>query len=210
MDLQEKRTDSRQISMPKTTRILCTYHLFLVCREVSYREIWDQLGTPKKTAFRDISLLVQAGVLKVKYDRKIHAFLPVDLSMSPLEAPEGKNQLKYLEKLRRCCILMKGMRDLFHFPLGEDEWYDDWYPVSKTDFYRSLLPDVPDRTRQRDYSELEEAGYKICYIPPIPGCREEMEEEFPNWEEVHPEWRNDLNFMADLYGGWRYTIPGYF
>lgn len=206
MDLQEKHTESKNVSMPKTTRILCTYHLFLVCREVSYQELMDQLGTPKKTASRDISLLVQAGVLKVKYDRKNHAFLPVDLSLSPIKPQEGKNQLKYLEKLRRCCILMKGMRDLFHFPLGEDEWYNDWYSMSKIDFYRMLLPNVPDRTRQRDYAELEKAGYEICYIPPIPGCREEAEEDL----KYYPEWKNDLYFMAEVYGGWKYTVPGYF
>ncbi len=210
MDLQEKCTNLKQISMPKTTRILCTYHLFLVCREISYRELWDQLGIPKKTASRDISLLVQAGVMKVKYDRTIHAFLPLDFSLSPIKPQESKNQLKYLEKLRRCCMLMKGMRDMFHFPLGEDEWYDDWYPMSKTDFYRMVLPDVPDRTRQRDYSELEKAGYTICYVPPLPGCKEEMEKDWPNWMEIYPEWKKDLSFMADMYGGWRYTLPGYF
>ena len=111
--------------------------------------------------------------------------------------------MNLLEKLRRCCILMKEMRDLFHFPLGEDEWYDDWGPVSKTEFYRRILPDIPDRTRQRDYVELEKAGYEICYIPPLPGYKEDLEENYP-------EWKDDPTFMADLYGGWRYTIPGYF
>lgn len=126
------------------------------------------------------------------------------------EQISGEVTMNLLEKLRRCCILMKGMRDLFHFPLGEDEWYDDWGPVSKTEFYRRILPDIPDRTRQRDYVELEKAGYEICYIPPLPGYKEDLKEDYPDWEENYPEWKDDPTFMADLYGGWRYTIPGYF
>ena len=206
-----KNAEPQNEPMSETTRILYTYHLFLVCREVSYQELRDQLGTPSpKTASRDIDFLVQAGVLKVKYDRTIHAFLPVDFNLSPIKPQESRNRMKYLEKLRRCCILMKGMRDMFQFPLGEDYWYDDWVPVGKTDFYRTILPDVPDRTRQRDYAELKEVGYEIRYVPADPDCRKMMDEEWSGWEEDYPEWKDDLDFMADMYGGWRCIVPGYF
>ena len=59
---------------------------------------------------------------------------------------------KYLEWLRRLCILMRRMAE-------EDE--SDG--MDKTDLYREILPGISDRTRQRDFKELEKLGYNARY-----------------------------------------------
>lgn len=52
--------------------------------------------------------------------------------------------------------------------------------MSKVELYREILPGIPDRTRQRDFQELEKLGYSASYSR---------------------EW-------PDEPGRWRYEIPG--
>ena len=54
--------------IPRTERILSVYHLFMHCKEVSYKEVTDQIpSVSSKTVARDIKLLRDAGVLQTKY-----------------------------------------------------------------------------------------------------------------------------------------------
>lgn len=109
----------------KTSRVLSVYHLFLNCEEVSFQEFTLNFGVSQRTALRDIRLLRQAGVLEVRWDRRRQAFLPVTLEPFPLEGQENKTRQKYLEKLRRLCLLMRRMR-----------WEDGSDGISKVDLYR--------------------------------------------------------------------------
>ncbi len=137
----------------KTSRVLSVYHLFLNCEEISFQEFTLNFGVSQRTALRDIRLLKQAGVLGARWDRKRQAFVPVTLEPFPLEEQENKTRQKYLEKLRRLCILMRRM-----------SWEDEEDGMDKVELYREVLPGIPDRTRQRDFKELEKLGYKAWYM----------------------------------------------
>ncbi len=137
----------------KTSRVLSVYHLFLNCEEVSFQEFTLNFGVSQRTALRDIRLLKQAGVLEARWDRKRQAFVPVMLEPFPLEEQENKTRQKYLEKLRRLCILMRRMAE-----------EDSWNGMNKVDLYREVLPGISDRTRQRDFKELEKLGYSAQYF----------------------------------------------
>ena len=136
----------------KTSRILSVYHLFLHCQEISYQEFALNFGVSQRTALRDIRLLQQAGVLEARWDRARQAFVPVTLEPFPMEVQENKTRQKYLEKLRRLCILMRRM-----------SWVDYEDGTNKVELYRELFPNTPDRTRQRDFKELEQLGYEVWY-----------------------------------------------
>lgn len=136
----------------KTSRILSVYHLFLHCQEISYQEFALNFGLSQRTALRDIRLLQQAGVLEARWDRARQAFVPVTLEPFPMEVQENKTWQKYLEKLRRLCILMRRM-----------SWEDYEDGTNKVELYRELFPNTPDRTRQRDFKELEQLGYEVWY-----------------------------------------------
>lgn len=136
----------------KLSRILSVYHLFLNCEEVSFREFTLNFGVSQRTAVRDIRLLRQAGVLAAQWNRTRQAFVPVTLEPFPLEEQENKTRQKYLEKLRRLCVLMRRM--------CEEDGQDG---MNKVELYREILPGIPDRTRQRDFKELEKLGYEVWY-----------------------------------------------
>ena len=101
------------MGITKLSRILSVYHLFLNCQEVSLQEFTLNFGVSQRTALRDIRLLHQAGVLEARWDRARQAFVPVTLEPFPLEEQENQTRQKYLEKLRRLCILMRRMSEGF-------------------------------------------------------------------------------------------------
>ncbi len=136
----------------KTSRILSVYHLFLNCREVSFQELKQQFEFSEKTSLRDIRLLERAGVLETGYNRNGRTFYPVSLEVRPMAEEKNQTRKKYLEKLRRLCILMAQMAE-----------EDDSGGMNKRDLYREVFPGVSDRTRQRDFQELEKLGYRASY-----------------------------------------------
>lgn len=138
--------------LTKTSRILSVYHLFLNCQEVSFQELRQQFEVSEKTSLRDIRLLERAGVLEARYDRNSRAFYPVSLEVQPMAEEENQTRKKYLEKIRRLCILMARM--------AEEDNSDG---MNKIALYREILPGISDRTRQRDFQELEKLGYRASY-----------------------------------------------
>lgn len=140
------------MGITKLSRVLSVYHLFLNCQEVSLQEFTLNFGVSQRTALRDIRLLQQAGVLEARWDRARQAFAPVTLEPFPLEEQENQTRQKYLEKLRRLCILIRRM--------SEEDSEDG---LNKIALYREVLPGVSDRTRQRDFQELEKLGYSASY-----------------------------------------------
>ena len=130
-------------SISKTTRLLVTFHLFQHCQEVSFKEITDMLPICQKTAYRDIRLLKQAGVLQIRCSRSRESFVPVTLEFAEPEWPENQKQRRYLERIRRLCTLMVRLEE------AKD-------PVA---WYRENYSELSERTRQRDFQELAKAGY---------------------------------------------------
>lgn len=162
----------------KLRRILSVYHLFLNCEEVSFQEFALNFGVSQRTALRDIRLLQQAGVLKARWSRERQAFVPVTLEPFPLKAQENQTRQKYLEKLRRLCLLMRRM--------SREDPADG---MNKVELYREVLPGISDRTRQRDFKELKALGYAAWYE-----C---------GFEDEPGRWRYEV---PDAYG--LATIPG--
>ncbi|MDE6903052.1 MAG: hypothetical protein K2P22_09960 [Lachnospiraceae bacterium] len=140
------------MAITKLSRILSVYHLFLNCQEVSFQELRQQFEVSEKTSLRDIRLLERAGVLEAGYDRNSRAFYPVSLEVQPMAEEENQTRKKYLEKIRRLCILMARM--------AEEDNSDG---MNKIALYREILPGISDRTRQRDFQELEKLGYRASY-----------------------------------------------
>ena len=160
---------ARLAGIPRMSRVLSVYHLFLNCEEVSFQEFALSFGVSQRTALRDIHLLKQAGVLETRWDRKRRAFVPVTLEPFPMEEQENQTRQKYLEKLRRLCILMRRM-----------SWEDDSNGMNKVELYQEILPGIPDRTRQRDFKELEQLGYMAWYT-------QEFEDEPGHWNYEIPD-----------------------
>jgi len=138
-----KRTES----ITKTSRLLVVFHLFQHCREVSFKEITDMLPISQKTAYRDVQTLKRAGVLQIRYSKRQEAFVPISREFTEPEWPENQTRKRYLEKIRRLCTLIVRLEE------AED-------PVT---WYRERYPDLSDRTRQRDFKELEQLGYEVWY-----------------------------------------------
>lgn len=134
------------MKISKTSRVLSIYHLFRYCDEVSYQEVTDLIPVSPKTIFRDICLLKQAGLLNLRYSKKLRAFIDSGEKSEPI-FPANKTQRLYLEKIIRLCTLMCKLDSA-----------DD--PVA---WYRERYPTLTDRTRQRDFEELNKIGYRIIY-----------------------------------------------
>ena len=134
----------------RTSRILSTYHFFRYCREVEFNTLCKAFSVGKKTAYRDIRLLEQAGVLLARYDPSLRAFVPESLDLRPMEPFENATQRKYAGKLRRLCRFMAEL----------DALEETGNPIA---LYRSLFPQEHDRTRQRDFAELRRLGYILAY-----------------------------------------------
>ena len=137
--------------VPRTPRILSIFHLFKHCQEVSFKEITDQMPIGRKTIVRDIELLRQAGLLNIRYSKRLRAFVPADgdsmICRETPQFPDSKQQRLYMKKIIRLTALMCAMNE-------------------KSDpavWYRANYPELSRRTMQRDFSELREIGYRTYY-----------------------------------------------
>ena len=136
------------------------------------------LPVSQKTAYRDIRLLKQAGVLQIRYSKSREAFVPTGLAFTEPEWPENQTQKRYLEKLRRLCTLMVQIEG------AED-------PIA---WYRTQSPGLSDRTRQRDFKELDKIGYQIGYNPLRNPDRDWDPHYEPGWYYEFPSGAYDITF----------------
>ena len=137
------------IIVDKTMRILTTYCLFRDCSEVEFRAITDWIPVSKKTVQRDIRFLEQAGLIRARFDRKTKSYIPMPTEGIQPVFPEKKNQRRYMERIIRLCYIIRhidGVDDPIH-------WYEEQFPTLSA------------RTRQRDFSLLNQIGVDIYYIP---------------------------------------------
>jgi biotin operon repressor len=165
-------------SITKTSRLLVVFHLFRHCQEVSFKEITDMLPVSEKTVYRDIQILKRAGVLQIRYSKRQEAFVPASLNFTEPDWPENQTQRRYLEKIRRLCTLMVQIEE------AED-------PVA---WYRERYPGLSDRTRQRDFKELDKIGYQIGYNPLRNPDRDWDPHYEPGWYYEFPSGAYDITF----------------
>ena len=165
-------------SITKTSRLLVVFHLFRHCQEVSFKEITDMLPVSEKSVYRDIQILKRAGVLQIRYSKRQEAFVPASLNFTEPDWPENQTQRRYLEKIRRLCTLMVQIEE------AED-------PVA---WYRERYPGLSDRTRQRDFKELDKIGYQIGYNPLRNPDRDWDPHYEPGWYYEFPSGAYDITF----------------
>jgi hypothetical protein len=142
----------KKAPISKTSRILSVFHLFRYCSEVSYREITGLMQVSTKTATRDIALLRQTDVIRIRYSKAAGAFVPLDgnhpVNPEPVpDWPDYKPLRLYLEKILRLTTLMREL-DVAYEPAA---WYRTHYPTLCV------------RTMQRDFAELRKLGYRVIY-----------------------------------------------
>jgi len=128
----------------KTDRILAVWHLLRHCREVSFKEVTDQMPVSKKTVYRDIRLLKMIGC-DINFSREQKAFVMSGERVAP-QFPENKTQRRYMEKILRLITLMA--------ETGGDDLVA---------WYRERFPYLSSRTMQRDFRILNGIGYYIEY-----------------------------------------------
>ena len=165
-------------SITKTSRLLVVFHLFRHCQEVSFQEITDMLPVSEKTVYRDIQILKRAGVLQIRYSKRQEAFVPASLNFTEPDWPENQTQRRYLEKIRRLCTLMVQIEG------AED-------PIA---WYRTQYPGLSDRTRQRDFKELDKIGHQIGYNPLRNPDRDWDPHYEPGWYYEFPSGAYDITF----------------
>ena len=135
----------------RTSRILSTFHFFLYCREVEFQTLTRAFSVSKKTAYRDITLLEQAGVLEARFDRSRQAFVTAACGELAMAEEENATRRKYLQKIRRICLWM----------LALEEW--EGPEDNLITRYHRLFPEEKARTRQRDFEQLRKLGYLLGY-----------------------------------------------
>lgn len=149
---------SKNMDRTRTERILKSFHIFYHSKEVEVRVLTDAYTVSRKTALRDVQFLKRAGLIQVKYSRKYKAFIPAGECFVPEDAnwgqpewPENQAQKRYMKKIIRLCTLMTQL-----------VMYEVENPI---EWYRERYPKLSERTRQRDFLELEKIEYIIGYKP---------------------------------------------
>ena len=135
----------------KTERQLLLYEIIFTSRIIEIDDIAKRLSVNKKTVFRDIRDLTDAGLIRLIYSRKEKAYLREDAA-NTLNEPEGTLRNKYLKKLIRFTRFMEELSeaaDISEFNYNCRRRYEE------------LFPEVSERTRMRDYKTMENIGYDI-------------------------------------------------
>lgn len=100
----------------RTSRILCLFHLFYLAHTLSLNDIREYIQgdeISKKTIFRYIKFLENAGLIRLMYSHveKVYEpiysdFVPQNGTFYPAKLPDKKSQRLYMEKIIRLCTLM--------------------------------------------------------------------------------------------------------
>ncbi len=178
--------------MSNNTKIIRQLRLYRnICKTWYHgpEELMARFKISRRMLQRDLKDLRDAGVIRLKLDRKHNNY--VDAEEPPVfdESADGRHR-QHLIRLRRLTTLMDhlertDMDQLSRYESAVEEY--DWYreamaedpetfppeelgdpPVMpllediKASYY-SLFPDSNERMRQRDFRALNDAGYNIYY-----------------------------------------------
>ena len=147
-------------------RQLLLYEIFYYCEEVSFEEITNRIPMDKRMIQRDIADLTDAGLLSVRYSRKIQAYID-DWKAEKTEEKQQKKVMtqrrkEHLERLYRVAVLMF---ELMHDEVDEGEKFDRSRYKSCKDYYFEYFPEATLSRMYRDFAQLNRIGYGIEYIP---------------------------------------------
>ena len=135
----------------RTQRVLSTFHFFRYCEEVESNTLCKAFSISKKTAYRDIRLLEQAGVLEARFDKTRRAFVTEACGELAMAEETNAARRRYLHKIRRLCLWMTALED----------WEGPRDNLITR--YQRMFPEEGGRTRQRDFAALRKLGYSLGY-----------------------------------------------
>lgn len=154
--------DKDIIELSQVERQLLLYELFLFNEESVTRELIKRcIPISDRMLQRDLKHLTEAGLICVHYSKKEAAYIQHHSEARFNPNNVTGRRLLYLKRLCRIGLLM---RELGNDPLDEDEIFDNKKLKSIKKNYEELFPEIPDRTRQRDFTVLRNIGYPIKYI----------------------------------------------
>ena len=147
----------------------------------------NQFGISRRMLQRDLKDLRDCGLIYVKYDRKKDQYISAGNAIFD-ETAAGRHRM-HLLRLHRIGTLIHALSKTgegeLHNYESELEDYDYWVqesledpianppedipeppvldlPDIKAEYY-ALFPDSNERTRQRDFAEMNRAGFRIYY-----------------------------------------------
>lgn len=149
----------KDINLIPTERQLLLYDIFKGSEQVEYEDVTSRIPIGKKMLQRDIKILTDAGLLRVKYSRERKAYIHDTACMPAFNENAKGRYYKHLMKLKRIAVLMDALY------MDTDSYYEkdkDAYYSCKTCYYE-LFPEANERMRQRDFKHLTNIGYIITY-----------------------------------------------
>lgn len=150
------------IELSQVERQLLLYELFIFNKESVTKELIKRcLPISDRMLQRDLKDLTEAGLINVKYSKTERAYIqhPEAVVFNPKEA--ASRRLVHLERLHRIGV---SMRSLTNDDIEQDVIFNRKNQKSIKQSYEELFPEIPDRTRQRDFEVLRNMGYPIEYI----------------------------------------------
>ena len=172
----------------KMTRQLQIYYTLTHARIIGPDDITVEFGISRRMLQRDLKDLRDAGLLSISYDRAADNY--VKSYDAEFDESAGDRRRQHLLRLYRIGTLIGNLsqtnvEELHSYETLMEE-YEDAVPESREDprqnppeyvpdkperpeladlkaEYYTLFPDSNERTRQRDFAEMNRAGFRIYY-----------------------------------------------
>lgn len=172
----------------KMTRQLRIYYRLTASKIIGPEDIMLEFDISKRMLQRDLKDMKDSGLLHVKLDRAKNNYIKKDDAVFDETAPDRRRA--HLLRLYRIGTLiwsfphicnntlhtyedlLEEYEDALQDSLNDPEQYPPEELPDKPEFpdlpnlkiqYYALFPDSNERTRQRDFEELNRAGFKIYY-----------------------------------------------
>ena len=172
----------------KMTRQLKIYYRLTASKIIGPDDIMREFDISRRMLQRDLKDIKDSGLLNVKLDRANNNYIKTNDAVFDETAPDRRRS--HLLRLYRIGTLiwsfphisidtlhiyenlLEEYEDALQDSLNDPEQYPPEELPDKPDFpdlpdlkagYYELFPDSNERTRQRDFEELNRAGFKIYY-----------------------------------------------
>lgn len=149
-----------EIELSKLERQLLLYEVFLRFLGLELETILQVLPLERRMLQRDVKDLTDAGLIKVRFDKKSKQYIRIFESKEFVGDDSKISRHKHLLRLQRLGILITS---LWNDEISSDEKYVRSNYHSCKDVYTQLFPNVSDSTMQRDFRVLNRIGYHIVY-----------------------------------------------
>jgi hypothetical protein len=158
-------------------RQLLIYEIFYFCESVSYEEITNRIPIGIRMIQRDVDDLMAAGLIKVRYDKSLKAYVRVEEKKDTVSARIDNFSAKKKQHIERLSRIGKLMFELENDDVAEfhdENWWDEEEQPFDRSRYRScreyyflMFPNATLRMMQHDFDELCRIGYPISYVREI-------------------------------------------